>query len=301
MGLRNPGRVNIVITNRVLRYCFHKDESLESLVSHGEIELPVDTIKDGRIGNKPVLLKLLRNLVHEQKWKRKKLYFCVPDDTVVIRKIKVPSALSFNEVKGYVTTHLGNRFHLPFRNPAMDIELLKAGKEEQTILMFAYPKEKLDEFVSVFTEAGMKAVVADLTSLSVYRYYYLQEENKDNDNDNDVLLIHWNVDSLVLTTFSNHQAVFTRSRKLVLESGITNELITEITRIIDFYQFNITNGASTITRLLISGDAANLQEIKTKIQNSVTIPIDLIDELHKTYDIAAKYTDVLGLAMKHNV
>lgn len=40
MGLTNSSRVNIVITNRVLRCSYHKNTSLDGLVSHGEIALP---------------------------------------------------------------------------------------------------------------------------------------------------------------------------------------------------------------------------------------------------------------------
>lgn len=88
MGLANSSRMNIVITNRVLRYSYHKNTSLDGLVSHGEIALPGGTINDGAIMNKPAFLEVMNKLVHSQKWKRKKLFLCVPDDTVVIRQLK---------------------------------------------------------------------------------------------------------------------------------------------------------------------------------------------------------------------
>lgn len=40
MAMGKAGRVNIVITDLVLRYSFHKSASLDSLVYHGEAELP---------------------------------------------------------------------------------------------------------------------------------------------------------------------------------------------------------------------------------------------------------------------
>lgn len=305
MGLGKNGRVNIVITNRVLRYSYHKTASLDSLVDHGEIGLPEGTIEDGTIKNKPVLLELINKLVHSHKWKRKKLFFCVPDDTVVIRQLTVPSALTGSEIKGYVETQIGNSFYLPFGNPAIDIELLDADKEKQTILLFAYPKDKLNEFITVFTEAGLKPEAADLTSLSVYRYYYLKEQNKEDD----VLLIHWNNDSLVITAFNQHKAVFTRYRKLDIPIGrldeqiakrIIGEQIIEINRIIDFYQYNITNGSSSITKLLVSGDFPYLKQVKKELMSIVTITVSLVDEIDKTLDTPAKYTDVLGLAFKQD-
>lgn len=301
MGLANSNRVNIVITNRVLRYSYHKSTSIDGLVSHGEIALPEGIINDGSVMNKPGLLEVLQKLVDSQKWKRKKLFFCVPDDTVVIRQLKVPLALTAVEIKGYLETQIGTSIYLPFSNPSIDVELLDADSEHQNILLFAYPKDKLDQFVSVFTEAGLKVEAADLTSLSVYRYYYLQEEKKKDD----VLLIHWNIDSIVLTAFNKHKAVFTRYRNLNSSSEIAdkqfiNEQIIEITRIIDFYQFNITNGSSSISKLLLSGDFSNLQQVKSELQSRISVSIGLVNDINKTLDTPAKYIDVLGLALKPN-
>lgn len=67
MGLGKNVRVNMVITNRVLRYTFHQNTTLDSLVSHGQIELPKGTISDGKIINKPVLIELINKLVHTEK------------------------------------------------------------------------------------------------------------------------------------------------------------------------------------------------------------------------------------------
>ena len=210
MAFRSGGRVNIVFTNHVLRYSYHKSSSLESLVNHGEIELPEDTIVNGIVKNRQVLVEIINGLVQTNKWKRKKLYFCVPDDTVVIRQLDVPASLSKKEIIGYLTTQIGNSFHLPFNNPAIDVEILGADKEQQNILLFAYPKDKINDFTTLFSEAGLVPIAADLTSLSVYRYYFKHEPN----SVDDVLLIQWNTDSLVTTAFNKHKAVFTRYRNL---------------------------------------------------------------------------------------
>ncbi|MFZ3578201.1 type IV pilus biogenesis protein PilM [Virgibacillus sp. DJP39] len=302
MALVKSGRVNIVITNRVLRYSYHKNASLDSLITYGELELPEGTIIDGKIGNKAVLKELVEQLVQSQKWKRKKLFFCVPDDTVVIRELSVPSALQPNEIKGYIKTQIGNSFHLPFDNPAIDFELLDGG-EQQKILLFAYPNDKLEPFISLFTQAGLRPEAADFTSLSIYRYYYSKEHAKDND----VLLVNWNKDSIVITAFNQHKAIFTRYRKLDFPVEIVDEIVAdrliadqiiEINRIIDFYQYNITNGSSSISRLIIGGDFPFLQQVKTELLSRVSIAVDLVDEIDKTHDTPAKYIDVLGLALK---
>ncbi|MEC5421939.1 pilus assembly protein PilM [Virgibacillus sp. C22-A2] len=300
MGLINKGRVNIVITNKVLRYTYHKNTSVDGVVTHGEVVLPPGVIKDGTIENRSILLEILNKLVQKYKWKRKKLYFCVPDDTVVIRKLKIPVSLSKDEADGYIKTQIGNSFYLPFANPAIAIEFLESDETSRNILIFAYPKEKLTAFEAVFEAAGLKPIAADLTSLSVYRYYYVsKKEDKDH-----VLLIHWNQDALVLTAFQRDKAIFSRYMKIDspeeentgedLRIRIVDEYIIEINRIIDFYHYSITKGEAQINQLLLSGDTPFLETAKKRLSDAVTIPVYHF----QAEEQPIKYIDVLGLALK---
>ncbi|WP_164668377.1 type IV pilus biogenesis protein PilM [Virgibacillus doumboii] len=301
MGIMNNGKVSIVVTNLVLRYTYHKSSSIDDPVAYGEVDLPKDTIKDGTIVNKPVLLEVIKQLVQKHKWKRKKLFFAVPDDTVVIRQLQIPVSLSKEEAKGYVRTQIGNSFYLPFADPVIALEFLDADQENRNILLFAYPREKISAFEEVFKEAGLKPAAADLTSLSVYRYYFLtKSEEKDN-----VLLIHWNHSALVLTAFQNHKAIFTRymkidvsEEKIIEESAMKmiDELMIEINRIIDFYQYSITKGASKIDQLLLSGDFPFLSSAKTNLLETLTIPLYSFED----EELPVKFIDALGLALKQD-
>ncbi|WP_430784806.1 type IV pilus biogenesis protein PilM [Virgibacillus flavescens] len=302
MAFGSNGRVNIVFTNHVLRYSYHKAPTLDSLVNHGEVDLPEGTIVNGIVKDRQGLVEIINELVQTNKWKRKKIYFCVPDDTVVIRQLDVPASLSKKEIIGYLKTQIGNSFHLPFSNPAIDIEIVGEDKGKQNILLFAYPKDKINDFKNLFSEAGLVPIVADLTSLSVYRYYYMQVAN----SADDVLLIQWNTDSLVTTAFNKQKAVFTRYRNLdrgieIQEENIKQfieEQIVEVNRIIDFYQYNVTNGSSSMKQILISGDFPHLKRVKNELELQLSIPVMLVDEANKSIDTSSKYTDVFGLAMK---
>jgi type IV pilus assembly protein PilM len=301
MGLLKKGRVNMVITNRVLRYSVQKKESIQSIVEKGEFELPPDIMKDGTILNKPLLIDLLSKLIKKQKWKGKTLYFALPDDTVVIRQLQVPSVLSKEEALGYLLSQLGHSFHLPFTNPAISVDFLDVVNNERNILLYAYPKEKIDAFVEVFEEVGLKPMVADLTSLSVYRYYF----NKYRLDKANILHIQWNWDYLILTVFRNHKAIFTRNLKMNIREddtaltendvlNLVNEYRVEVNRIIDFYQYSISKGQAEIDMVLLSGDFPYLSTVTNILKDSLSIQLFTFsndnDEIH--------YADVLGLALK---
>lgn len=303
MGLFKNERINIVITNRHLRYT---DQSLND---HGELELPKETIVDGKIENKPILQKLVTGLVKEKKWRRNKLFFSVPDDTVVIRELQVPASLTEEEALGYVNMQLGKSYYLPFTNPAIAIDLLESDGENRKVLIYAYPKEQVTNFEDVFAEAGLKPVVADLTALSVYRYYYPGLQN----GNSHVLLLHWNIDTLVITAFNQHKAVFSRYLKYADRIGekfdafemdeqkaaeIVNDLLIEINRILDFYQYSITQGESVISTLILSGDFHYMDVVKKKLNETIKIPIHDHETNTNSVDLPLKYVDVLALALK---
>ncbi|MUK86857.1 pilus assembly protein PilM [Ornithinibacillus sp. L9] len=302
MGLMNNGRVNIVITNQALRYSYHKNPSVVSMITHGEVELPEGTIVDGMVQNKTVFEEVVHKLVKENKWKRKKLYFSVPDDTVVIRQIQIPVSLTNAEAIGYIRTQIGSSIYLPFSNPSLAVDFIDASETTRNVLLYAYPKEKISAYEEVFEKSGLRPIVADLTALSVFRFYY-QHKHEENDH---VLLIHWNRDGLILTAFQHDKAVFTRHMKIngrepqgnIAEESAEqtiNEYMIEVNRIIDFYQYSITKGQSSIELILLSGDYPSLPSVRKNLTENISIPVFQFP-LEK---LSIKYLDVLGLALKN--
>lgn len=301
MGLLGKGRVNIVVTNELLRYSYNRNSSIESMVTHGEERLPEGTIANGTVMEKKQFSMVLHRLVQKHKWKRRDLAFTLPDDMLVIRQLQVPAVLGMDEAIGHLRTKIGQSIYLPFTDPAIAIEMLDVEEDQRNLLLFAYPKEKLRTFEEIFEAAGLKPVIADLTALSVYRNYY----SGNRDGNEDVLLIHWNRDALLLTAFRNHKAIFSRYMKLSVHEEAQQEQIEqsvmesirEITRIIDFYQFSLTKGEGKVSRLLLSGDAPYMPSVKKALFETVPIPVFAFEG----EQLSERYADVLGLAMKKDM
>ncbi|MGM8364552.1 type IV pilus biogenesis protein PilM [Virgibacillus sp. W0181] len=298
MILPTAGRVNLVITNNIIRYSFHKQPSMDGLAYKGELELPQGTVQDGVILNKAVFKEAMNKLVVKHKWKRKKLFLALPDSTVVIRELKIPAALEKEEAIGYIKNQLGSTIYLPFDQPALAVEFLEVKQEEREILLFAYPKEKITGFTTAFEEVGLKPVVADLTFLSIYRYF----AHNIAELPAHLLLIHWNEDALVLTAFQHNKAIFTRYIKpdqavnaQVLEQPIQDNMI-EIRRILDFYQYSIMNGDAAVEQILLTGDSPYLQVIKKSLNEEFALDI----YAPPISDEECKYVDVYGLGLKQD-
>lgn len=303
MGLIKKDRVNIVITDLYVRYSYNKNPS-EQVGGLGEVKLPTGVIVRGEINDEAAFRKVIEELVHSKRWKRKKLFFSVPDIMVVIRELHTPTALTREEALAYVKTQFGRTFHLPFQNPVFVIDFQNEDHESQDLMVYAYPKDKLNAFIDVFKEVGLKPLVADLTTLSVYRYFYLHEQV----DNQDVLLVHWNNEGLTITAFHNHKAIFVRympmnenaedilgSDELMIQGMIRN-FVVEIVRIIDFYQYSIQKGSSSVDLIVLTGDFPYLSLVEKEIADATSIKIQFQSKIANSEDI--KFADVIGLAMK---
>ncbi|MFC3040111.1 type IV pilus biogenesis protein PilM [Virgibacillus xinjiangensis] len=304
MGWMNKERVNIVLSHHTLRYAYQKNPTDEGLVSYGELELPDGVMEDGQILDEDAFQDLLDGLVRENRWKRKKLFFAVPDDTVVMREIQIPSSLTEEEAYGYVKTQVGHGIYLPFPDPSIALQFLEVQEEqeERDVLLFAYPKEKIAAFEKVFQKAGFKPAAADLTSLSVYRYFYHHRNSMQSEKEH-VLLVNWNRDALVLTAFRHHQAIFSRNMKMDSDIQDVNgeqemaqleEHLLEINRILDFYHFSISKGEAAIQQLLLTGDFPLLAEVEKRLSDTTALPIENFAQ----EEMPARYISVLGLSLK---
>ncbi len=271
------------------------------------------TIRQGRLEDADQLMKLVRKLVDENSWRGRELLFTLPDQAVTLQRHQVPAQLKEEEIKPFLYTELQDTIQSPFEDPVLDFEILEEGEEYNTILLVAYPGQRVEAYQEAFKDAGLQPAVADLASLSLYRLYIDQFKETAGDH---LLLLQWNHSGLILTAFHQDMPLFIRQP----QTGFGNlqdhmeqdlfyqeeadrarayleEQLTEIERFMDFYRYSVMNGEAGITKLLVSGDYEQLdnvmKELRERLQiETITFHQDRMEEL------PLAYADVLGLSMK---
>ncbi|WP_186576261.1 type IV pilus biogenesis protein PilM [Aquibacillus kalidii] len=310
-------QVNFVIKDRVVRYVVSSQPTIEGITDYGELVLEPGVMEDGKIIDNKNFQTSLEQLVKNKKWRNASLSFCVPDSFVTIREQLVPKGLSKEETKSYIHMELDASIRLPFQDPVVDFVLTGEEKDQSKILLFAYPKERINEFLKVFHLSGLKPKVADLSSLSLYRLYYKLDLPNENEH---LLTIQWCKDATVLTAFKQNKPIFTRHIKsnlnrnswvwddtkneLVwtgemedLEQVISDQIVT-IERFMDFYQYSVMDGTEQITKILLSGDFPNLNQVITAMRERFTLPIESMNKLEEAIHHPARFAEVIGLAIK---
>lgn len=310
-------QVCFIIKDQIIRYIVSTQPTIEGTLEFGEQILEPGIIEDGKIINMAALQTVVNELVSRKKWKNKRLLFCVPDSSVAMREQLVPKELSKDEIKSFLQIELNNSIRLPFANPVIDFATLGEENNHIKILLFAYPRDRIASYKTLFTKAGLKPIVADLTSLSLYRFY--REIGKDTEQDH-LLSVQWNMDAIILTSFHQNAPLFTRHVKISLdvekwkwneeeklhkwtgeqqeiEESIEQHLIT-LDRFIDFYQYSVRNGMDEINKILLTGDFPYLMNAETQMKNRYNLEIDTLNYLEEQVAFPLKFSELVGLSIK---
>ncbi|MCP8617938.1 type IV pilus biogenesis protein PilM [Salirhabdus salicampi] len=324
--LTNKRYANIEFQDYVIRYAELKSQKKPVVVTNcDEHYLPSGVVENGKIIDHDLFSRAIKQCVRKWQLKGKQVRFIVPDSSVIVRKMDVPSKIADEELVGHVYFELGHSIHLPFENPLIDVVPLGAKSEDtKEVLVVASSEEIVNSYYNYLKDERVIPTVADISPLCQYRL--LDHFGLTNENDQ-FMLIQCNVKSVSLSIFEQHRPVFTQEvnvpypenswkvvplhqggqlnreqfqRKHVLNAF--EEVYNEIDRILRFYQFSLHNGERQITRILMTGDHPFLEELMEHIKERYGIPLDILppNEIRTTKNSNPNYKfyNVLGLAMK---
>ncbi|WP_440896002.1 type IV pilus biogenesis protein PilM [Amphibacillus sp. Q70] len=314
MQLFKKDRVFILFTDRTIRYLTWSNSKVNQVSDYGELILDSLIIEDGRLVNLELLTSILTNLIKQKNWKRRKLSFIVPANFVTIRQESIPKQLSREEAISYIKLHLEGSIRLPIKDPIIDFYLLEEGEEQNNILLFAYPSERLKPFHQLFEQLALQPDIADISYLTVYRAYLKADLPN---QDEHLLMVQWNKYELVLTVFHQHIPKFNRQidfssapqdwkksedgKELIWHSStptlaeFIEEQLLPIERLMDFYQYSIMNDKGQIDQILLTGDFPKQAVLEQQLKDRFDLPVKKIDLPN---DLPPEYTSLYGLGLR---
>jgi len=320
-------KVHIMIKDHVIRFVVTTQPSLMAIKSYGERYLPPGVIREGKIIERETLFMILLEIVNDYKLRGLNVFFCVPDDHVVIRKMTIPSNIPEDEIKGYIYLEMGETIHLPFDDPQFDFSICNKSDAGTDIIMIASSGKMIEEYADVLKETKLKPVVADISSLSLYRLLEELQILKLNEH---MMLIQIDIRSINVTIFHEDIPLFTRHQRLNLDhelwevvkddrshqtlkwmgqieeiDGQIQEVITELDRMMSFYRFSVNQGRAGVTKILLSGDNPELPRIANLIKAAIEIPVEEIpSSTAKTKtgkELPIRFHEVVGLSLKKQI
>lgn len=311
IGLFSKAHLSMTIRDSYIRVLVTPNHEKKQVSFHQEIPIDEGIIEDGIIINPEKLRMILMNLVHENGWKGATVSFFVHDTHVNIRKIQVPEELNEYEMESYILLNNESTYRLPISNPVIDCKVIQQKDEMKEVLVFAFPKDILDEYLAVFRDCKLKPIVADLSPLALHRLI----ESTEGNNVSDLLLISLYTDAMTLTAMTDGYPLFTRSILLdqmtnkptitdptnpwLRDSSNTQQVlenqIASVERFLNFYQYTVHQGNRSITKLAIYSDHGGTAPLVQMLEKTFSISVVSLHSVTEEVDLPPQFADVLGL------
>jgi len=272
------------------------------LKNAGILPLPSDAIVDNTLMDTTSIVETIRDLV-------KSLGSKAVEATC---SISLP-AMTQEELEDQIAWEAEQYIPFDINDVNLDFEILDAdlsASGKMTVLLVASKKEIINEYVSVFSEAGLKLVVVDVDSFAVQNIFELNYPSAENDV---VALINIGASIMNLNVVKGGVSLFTRdvqmggnlyteeiqrqfaissqdaehikitadypdkARLSEIMSRINETLSLEINRSLDFY--NSTAEDQKIAKVYLSGGCSKVVNLAEVLSKRLGMPVELLDPL----------------------
>ncbi|WP_404404131.1 type IV pilus biogenesis protein PilM [Jeotgalibacillus malaysiensis] len=318
--------VNIMIQDYVIRMAASA-KGTNSLTLREE-PLPAGMIEEGHIVDEQQFFELMKELVESWELKKSRVQFFVPDSSVLMKPVMIPSHLKPDAVNAYFMMETGQSLHFPFEDPLIDVIRLdhltksRTGQVETPGILFASPQEYVIAYANAFEDVKMKPVTAEVRSLAIHRFLNSLQLLK---KEKTYLISEWSINMVNISIFSENVIDFMRYQPIEttlsdwkperdgeeihfsfygdqnLYDQQLEDRIAEIERLMNFYQFSLHKGEKEINEIILTGDNPYIKEIGQKLTDYYNLPVTVVNEAFLESDhhgVKGKYTALMGLFQK---
>lgn len=284
------------------------------LLNAGIFALPPEAIVDNSLMDSSSIAATIKNLVSSLGIKVKDVACSISGNSVIIRKIVLP-AMPQEELEDQISWEAEQYIPFDINDVNMDFQILSPDSNDPSkmnVLLVASKKDIINDYVSVFSEAGLHLSVVDVDSFSVQNAF---EINHDAVPNAIIALINIGASVMNINVIKDGITLFTRDvqmggnlyteeiqkqlgmsgqnaesgKKLANETNnrplldvlvkVNETIIQEIRRSLDFY--NSTASDERITGVYVSGGGSKVYKLIEMISEKTGLPVDMINPFAK--------------------
>ncbi|MBB5180735.1 type IV pilus assembly protein PilM [Planomicrobium koreense] len=296
----------ITIEEDAIRHVDLKSIAPLQLSCAEEMALPPGIIEDGKVADMEALESMLDKAVNQWGLSKKSVRFLAPDEFVTIRKVPYPEGVEADELKGHFFIEIGSTLYLPFEDPVFDVVPYHVDSDNPEVIIIASKESVIDDYESALDSAKMKAVVADITPLALYRLAYLQHDFAEDEH---IMLIDLQSKKMTVSIFHEHFPLFMRpvefdvSGTIMEDPASVMEIVEEeAEKLANFYRYNMNEGEYGITKVVCNGEYDNWPAFKARLEERFLLPVApvVLDDIpsDSAKDVPSRFNRAIGLALK---
>ena len=290
------------------------DKGSFQLLNAGIFPLPPEAIVDNALMDSSAIADAIRNLVAALGIKIKDVVCSISGNSVIIRKIVLP-AMPQEELEDQISWEAEQYIPFDINDVNMDFQILSPDSNDPSkmnVLLVASKKDIINDYVAVFSEAGLQLSVVDVDSFAVQNAF---EANHDYSSEDIIALVNIGASVMNINVIKDGITLFTRdvlmggnlySEEIQKQIGLSsedaetgkllinestnepirnvifkvNETITqEIRRSLDFY--NSTANDERISAVYISGGCSKIHNLISTISEKIGLPVEKLNPFAK--------------------
>ncbi|NMO96667.1 pilus assembly protein PilM [Paenibacillus lemnae] len=266
------------------------------------LPMPHGALEDQQLADSELLAAQLKEAVKRERLRGTWVSISVPPSQIVIRKMTIPGA-NPKQLEQLVRLEVETGLHLPFDNPVYDYIELSRNESEAELLIIAAPRQIIEEYVNLVESAGLKVSSVEVTGTALARLIELGGEHLFSSG----MLIDLDHAILDVCMFHERNPVFMRTLNLKEQSredmnawqesaaaadmtlgrdregedlsyAQTVEITAEISRMLNFYQYSLHEGAVRIQDIFVTGSPEVRRQLVEVLKTSFSeIQIHEID------------------------
>ena len=276
----------------------------------GVAPLPPEAVVDNTIMDSASIVEVIRGLLGSLGIKVGEAAVSVSGNSVIIRKIVLP-AMSVEELEDQIQWEAEQYIPFDINDVNLDFQVLgpdSVDPGKMHVLLVASKKDIINDYIAVFSEAGLKLVVIDVDSFALQNAF---EFNYQPDPDDVVALINIGANVMNINVVKDGISLFTRDvqvggsqyseeiqRQFAVNaeeaerikvthstedmhllddviSRVNENLAIEIRRSLDFYSANAIE--SKITKIYLGGGVAKAHLLLESVEQRLDIPVEILD------------------------
>lgn len=291
-------KAGLTIEQTGVRFIQLKNNKTWEIEKQAFLPLEPGTIIENQIADEEKLRTQIRQWVEQEGLKGSRIALSVPPSQVIIRKMNI-SAVQAKQVQQLVALEVETGLHLPFEEPVYDYipigreKLIQDdGLEEEVtrVLVFAAPRNLINEYIGILDEAGIKTESVEVSATALGRVAEITQGRPFADT----MLVHLEHSQLDVYMFREGHPVFMRTINLLdlaeetpmfqsesylaqkaalgedsLSSEQMLEITAEISRMLNFYQYSLHDGKARITELVVTGPEISRRQLVGELKQAL--------------------------------
>ena len=284
------------------------------LLNFGIAPLPPEAIVDNTLMDSPSIAAEIKKLVASLGIKTKDVVCSISGNSVIIRKIVLP-AMPSEELEDQISWEAEQYIPFDINDVNMDFQILSPDSNDPSrmnVLLVASKKDIINDYVSVFSDAGLQLSVVDVDSFAVQNAF---EINHDYGSEDIIALVNIGASVMNINVIKDGVTLFTRdvqmggnlySEEIQKQVGLSGEeaeigkllahesdnialrnvilkvnetIAQEVRRSFDFY--NSTAHDDRISRVFISGGCSKVYKLISTISEKISLPIEKLNPFAK--------------------